>query len=106
MIADLLVARREVSTAIFFTQDRIAGAVAANNGDFIVRFNLRAPLSTCSVPQLRRRRRGEEEGGGGGGRDKDDSCTYVSVNDEDYRSFLAAEEKLKASPPNSLFSVQ
>lgn len=43
----------------------------------------------------------EEEG------DKDayEPCTYVSVNDEDYRSFLAAEEKLKASPPNSLFSV-
>lgn len=32
-------------------------------------------------------------------------CTYVSVNDEDYRSFLAAGEKLKASPPDSLFSL-
>lgn len=33
--------------------------VSANNGDFIVRFNLHAPLSTwpCPVPQLRRRRR-------------------------------------------------
>lgn len=32
-------------------------------------------------------------------------CTYVSVNDEDYRSFLAAGEKLKASRPGSLFSL-
>lgn len=39
-------------------------------------------------------------------RDACESCTYVSVNDEDYRSFLAAREKLKASslrPPFSPF---
>lgn len=93
---------------------------SANNGDFIVRFNLHAPLSTwpCPVPQLRRRRRrqgrrrrkrrrrrGEEEKE----RDACEPCTYVSVNDEDYRSFLAAEEKLKASSlwaPFSPFHVQ
>lgn len=45
---------------------------SANNGDFIVRFNLHAPLSTwpCPVPQLRRRRRWQgarEEGRGGRG---------------------------------------
>lgn len=30
----------------------------------------------------------------------------MSVNDEDYRSFLAVGEKLKASAPGSLFSLQ
>lgn len=80
-----------------FSQRDTKDRIAANNGDFIVRFNLRTPLSTwpCSVPQLRRRR-GEGDGGGGGGRgDKDayEPCTYVSVNDEDYRSFLALPRK-------------
>lgn len=42
-------------------------------------------------------------------RDACEPCTYVSVNDEDYRSFLAAGEKLKASSlwaPFSPFHVQ
>lgn len=44
----------------------------------------------------------DEEERGEGKREREQgrlraTCTYVSVNDEDYRSFLAAEEKLKAS---------
>jgi len=89
---------------------------SANNGDFIVRFNLHAPLSTwpCPVPQLRRRRRRQEqekkeEEEEEEEKDACEPCTYVSVNDEDYRSFLAAGEKLKASSlwaPFSPFHVQ
>jgi len=89
------------------TKDRARGA-PANNDDFIVRFNPRAPLSTwpCPVSQLRRRRRRRrrdaKEEKEGGKRDGCEPCTYVSVNDEDYRSFLAAGEKLKASSLSGL----
>jgi len=52
-----------------------------------------------------------EEQGEEGRRERNacEPCTYVSVNDEDYRSFLAAGEKLKASSlraPFSPFRVQ
>jgi len=93
---------QRVKCYFFIVTCKRSRAQLMNNGDFIVRFKLTCPVIDLALPYppittpttttttKNTRRKGKREE-----RDACEPCTYVSVNDEDYRSFLAAGKSLR-----------